>query len=1162
MSDIYECSGCRYTTGLDKSIHLHYRQCSAYARLQEIQEELLRCKRKRKLEEAGNPSLTSARLQNLRFKLNDGQQTDTEAPFEALSNNLSSIEAVDIPSILPPPVAHSQPPSEHTSGSVSQPPDYPTYRPTLGRYREEHDRLPEPPPAPLDDLNAPAASQTPTLARIRRVRHVNPKPVPYETLPDSFGQYRVYPATPDSIPDLSRELADVCDIRTASDPHKPTVSRGVPDIIAPCPNVSAFRLQYWHWNQGDKKSKGARESLVQDVISAPDFVPSDVHNLDWCRMDRALASDTLDTSTGWNNDSLRLKIPPPNPAAATEFRSNHERGTLLVPGFKHRTLVSTVVDALSNNDRKSFHYGPYTARCKDPQTSEPYDIFGEAYESKRMRDMHEAIQKIKLDEPCSLPRCAAMIMVFSDATQLAAFGHASAWPIRISFGNQSKYERCKPSNRNNYELGFIPSLPPDLQETLRNVRDGRPVPKPLLTHLRRELIHEVWNKLLDNEFLQAWRHGIVICCADGIKRRVFPRIFSYSADYPEKVLLATIRGMKSHRPCPRCFIPRAEFPNLGIPEDVRRRGKLKRIDDKARNDLVAQARSFIFIDGRAIGYKGVELLLKPHSYTPTENAFSRRLRLFGFDIFESLTVDLLHEFELGVWKSVFLHLLRILHSTDSRSVIQFNERFRLIPSFGDGTIRPFSEDVSNMSRPAARNYEDVLQCIIPAIEGLMPRIYEQQIITLLFVLCQWHGLAKLRQHTSKTIDVLRRTTTRLGHELREFRRYTSEFEVYETPKEVTTRQKRTLKKARPRAALAFDSDCLDEANKAIPARQRKYFNLETSKLHALGDYPEMIETFGTTDSFSTQTGESLHAKTKRRYARTNGRDYLSQMGEIGRIEARLNAIQEELKAKEANETATSPVSAGLLEEGILTTDDGRVPYQIALSQRNPVSLSVWVERNRSDPAIKTFIPRLKSHLLARLSSQHYQDESSHSVGELSQINIQHDRIYAHQTLKIHYTTYDVRRAQDIINPRTPKRFILVPSGVPEDSLPGAHMFWYAKVIGIYHANVSYKGRPPRRMDFLWVRWLGRMLDAPGGWDNCRLDQVEYFPDSELTHAFDFVDPIDVIRAAHLIPRFVGGRTSQYLEPALSMAIDSSSFGDWSSYYINRWVDFSFVNILL
>lgn len=56
----------------------------------------------------------------------------------------------------------------------------------------------------------------------------------------------------------------------------------------------------------------------------------------------------------------------------------------------------------------------------------------------------------------------------------------------------------------------------------------------LHTHCRRELFHACWDILLDKEFLQAYRHGIVIRCADGVLRRIFPRIFTYSADYPEK----------------------------------------------------------------------------------------------------------------------------------------------------------------------------------------------------------------------------------------------------------------------------------------------------------------------------------------------------------------------------------------------------------------------------------------------------------------------------------------------------------------------------------------------------------------------------------------------------------------------------------------------------
>jgi hypothetical protein len=56
----------------------------------------------------------------------------------------------------------------------------------------------------------------------------------------------------------------------------------------------------------------------------------------------------------------------------------------------------------------------------------------------------------------------------------------------------------------------------------------------LITHCRREVIQAQWAILLDDEFVDAWMHGIVQDCCDGIKRRFFPRIFIHSADYKEK----------------------------------------------------------------------------------------------------------------------------------------------------------------------------------------------------------------------------------------------------------------------------------------------------------------------------------------------------------------------------------------------------------------------------------------------------------------------------------------------------------------------------------------------------------------------------------------------------------------------------------------------------
>jgi len=57
-----------------------------------------------------------------------------------------------------------------------------------------------------------------------------------------------------------------------------------------------------------------------------------------------------------------------------------------------------------------------------------------------------------------------------------------------------------------------------------------------------------------------------------------------------------------------------------------------------------------------------------------KNTFAERLAPFGFDIFSSLVVDLMHEFELGILKSVLKHLIRILYALDPGLVTTLNER--------------------------------------------------------------------------------------------------------------------------------------------------------------------------------------------------------------------------------------------------------------------------------------------------------------------------------------------------------------------------------------------------------------------------------------------------------------------------------------------------------
>lgn len=307
------------------------------------------------------------------------------------------------------------------------------------------------------------------------------------------------------------------------------------------------------------------------------------------------------------------------------------------------------------------------------------------------------------------------------------------------------------------------------------------------------------------------------------------------------MLLSLIKFL-ARFPCPTCFIIDTDIHELGTVKDDRRRAKL-RVDDQTRRKAIEKARKRIFVEGKAVNNAKVQKPLDlMGSLLPIRNAFST-LPDANFNFYSLFVPDLLHEFELGVWKSIFTHLIRLLVAAGGDAVTNLNKRYRQIPTFA--TIRRFSSNASAMTKLAARDFEDLLQCSMPVFEGLLPEPHNTILLDLLFSLSTWHALAKLRLHTETTVTLLESETKRLGRLVRKFKKITcGAYVTKELPKETAARGRRT--------AALVKKGAVKNQGKETSISKIKTLNINTYKFHALGEYPRHIRRYGTTDSYSTQ----------------------------------------------------------------------------------------------------------------------------------------------------------------------------------------------------------------------------------------------------------------------------------------------------------------------
>lgn len=404
-----------------------------------------------------------------------------------------------------------------------------------------------------DPIQSTSSSVKPSLSsRILRI---------FQTPLNAFGLFRKYCSDklPSHDPEEHVNLLDLSE-GLGDEARQPQVVGG---DFYPYPNQSSFLLGDWYWNHGTQKSRKNFCELLS-VVGDPDFRPDDVRDTQWSDVDMKLGKNNFDKGhdvdggwmeedAGWKRTPVRISVP---------FSKRHTKTpgpkTFIVGDLYHRSFVSVIREKLANpEDVQHFHYEPFELFWRPPNSDIQGDIrvHGELYTSPAFLKAHRELQESPGEPGCSLPKVVVAMMFWSDATHLTSFGTAKLWPAYLCFGNESKYRRCKPTchlfNHVAYfqavghhllallfALGFLSDCVLQLPDRFKDfasqhVGGKRPSDK-FMAHCRRELLHAQWDILLDAEFLVAYQHGIVIECCDGITRRFYPRLLTYSGDYKEK----------------------------------------------------------------------------------------------------------------------------------------------------------------------------------------------------------------------------------------------------------------------------------------------------------------------------------------------------------------------------------------------------------------------------------------------------------------------------------------------------------------------------------------------------------------------------------------------------------------------------------------------------
>ena len=351
------------------------------------------------------------------------------------------------------------------------------------RYRDE--LPPAPPPIPTDELESEIDVEEQIAAFTADPQEIHTQnSYKYRTESDSYGVLREYSQGKPSItPDEHYSLMDVLESPYLALPVDPSTSQPrttshfasplqkfcsqsaatseSQTIYSPFRNMSIFRLMTWFYSSSGVKSLSELNSLVKDVILAPDFKTEDFIGFDMKKEHRIMDShrDSLTEASPFAFDDSWIKGSVEIPLPCDGIQQSESEAPRFIVEVYYRKLLDVIKAALVEPSAERFHIFPFRAFWQPGPDEAEERIYSEIYTGDRWNEEYTKVHVTNQQGPhCDLEALLVALMIWSDATLLAQFGNAQLWPVYLYIGNQSKYSRAKPSSFAAHHVAYMPKV--------------------------------------------------------------------------------------------------------------------------------------------------------------------------------------------------------------------------------------------------------------------------------------------------------------------------------------------------------------------------------------------------------------------------------------------------------------------------------------------------------------------------------------------------------------------------------------------------------------------------------------------------------------------------------------------------------------------------------